>query len=511
MKKILFSFLPSGLFAVAAPVIFYIVNRDNRILNGWTEISGSILITLTSGIIFYTLVYLLTRKAYPAGAITAILILGTFYLWQIALLLALVVLICLGALRLLRQEISFFKLNLLFCALSLALVGLYGGQLGIFLARQPSISPTNLVEPIIASQFSLDKNIQKPDIYYIILDGYGRADMLQSVYGYDNSDFIRALQGLGFIIADQSRANYPQTVLSLGSSLNMQYLDRLAAQMDSSNAWWLSKDALYHSQVRQFLEAQDYRTVFIASGFDYTDIRDGDEFIKPFPLMLNNFDAGFLRFTNLGALGSMGGLIPYPSYSTLRLIIQADFEALPKAASEAGPKFVFAHITAPHPPFVFDENGQPVNPDTPFTMVDKMRDIMDEPTYMASYIAELEYINSRTIEVLRTILAEASTPPIILLQGDHGPGLYLKGTPEDSCLYERYSILNAYYLPGRPASAISETITPVNSFRLIFNEYFSTHIPLLPDQAYFANYQHFYDFIDVSDQVEPGCKSKAVH
>jgi len=42
---------------------------------------------------------------------------------------------------------------------------------------------------------------------------------------------------------------------------------------------------IHHSQVREFLEKQGYRTVFIASGFDFTDIRDGDVYLKPFPIM----------------------------------------------------------------------------------------------------------------------------------------------------------------------------------------------------------------------------------
>ena len=63
-----------------------------------------------------------------------------------------------------------------------------------------------------------------PDIYYIILDGYARADVLDSVYGYDNSEFIFWLEQHGFQVARGSRSNYSQTYLSLASSLNMTYL-----------------------------------------------------------------------------------------------------------------------------------------------------------------------------------------------------------------------------------------------------------------------------------------------
>ena len=409
------------------------------------------------------------------------MVVGIFYLWQIALIIALVVLICLPVFLLLRRKINFLQVNILLGVLSIVLAGFYGSQLVLFLVRLPSTASKTLIQPVIASEVNRPSPGEHPDIYYIILDGYGQADMLNNVYGYDNSAFIKSLEGLGFVVPGASRSNYPYTVLSLNSSLNMQYLDDLSAAVGDSNEWWLAKDTLDHNLVRAFLEQKGYRTVFIASGFDYTDFRDADEFIKPYPLMLNNFDSSFLRFTNLSGLGNMGHLIPYPSYSTYRQIIRAGFDALPPAASEAGPKFVFAHITAPHPPFVFDQAGNPINPNYPFTLSDKMLEIMDIPTYKQSYVSELQYINSETIKTITAILANSPTPPVIILQGDHGPGLFLGKSAADTCMVERFSILNAYYLPGKNSDPVPQTITPVNTFRMIFNDYFSTDFALLPD------------------------------
>ena len=58
-----------------------------------------------------------------------------------------------------------------------------------------------------------------PDIYYIILDGYGRSDVLKR-YGYDNSPFLNSLRDLGFVVAECAQSNYAQTKLSVSSSLN---------------------------------------------------------------------------------------------------------------------------------------------------------------------------------------------------------------------------------------------------------------------------------------------------
>ena len=78
-------------------------------------------------------------------------------------------------------------------------------------------------KPVIST--SLEKNnISPPDIYYIILDAYGRSDVLQTTYGIDNSVFLSQLQELGFYVAECSMSNYAQTELSLSSSLNLNYL-----------------------------------------------------------------------------------------------------------------------------------------------------------------------------------------------------------------------------------------------------------------------------------------------
>ena len=44
-----------------------------------------------------------------------------------------------------------------------------------------------------------------PDIYYIILDGYTRADVMRSYYNYDNSRFLQVLEISGFFVADCRR------------------------------------------------------------------------------------------------------------------------------------------------------------------------------------------------------------------------------------------------------------------------------------------------------------------
>ena len=98
---------------------------------------------------------------------------------------------------------------------------------------------------------------------------------------------------------------------------------------------------------------------------------------------------------------------------------------------------------------------------------------MDEEHFRAGYIYEIEYINARMLTIVAEILANSTTPPIIIIQGDHGFG---EG--------DNFPILNAYYLPGIDPEVLYPTISPVNCFRLVFNEYFGSNLILLPDQSF---------------------------
>ncbi|MGQ9684246.1 MAG: hypothetical protein ACUVX9_17080 [Anaerolineae bacterium] len=61
------------------------------------------------------------------------------------------------------------------------------------------------------------------------------------------------------------------------------------------------------------------------------------------------------------------------------------------------------------------------------------------------------------------------------------------------------SILNAYHLPGGVDAALYDTISPVNSFRLILSSYFAADYALLEDRSYFSLWDRPYDFIEVPD------------
>jgi len=101
------------------------------------------------------------------------------------------------------------------------------------------------------------------------------------------------------------------------------------------------------------------------------------------------------------------------------------------------------------------------------------------------------------IPLVENIIHNSSTPPIIIIQSDHGAA---NASPP-----ERMEILNAYYLPGGGNELLYQNISPVNTFRIIFNHYFGGDFDLLEDTSYHSEYGEVIEFITPHDD-RPGCQ-----
>ncbi|HSM70367.1 MAG TPA: hypothetical protein VK851_02395 [Anaerolineales bacterium] len=319
---------------------------------------------------------------------------------------------------------------------------------------------------------------QRPDIYYIILDGYSRADTLE-VLGYDNSKFLRQLEEIGFYIATCSTSNYKATALSMPAALNMDYLwDAIPNTGDKDINVSLLYDSLVHNRVRNELEQRGYKTISFQTGYQWDEWTDADLYIIPtneytadeikrFPI--TPFEYLYLRNTILYSFIESGRFATQRYYEHYNRVIFT-LEELPNIASIPGPKFVYAHIMTPHNPFVFLPDGS-LNTDSRYYDSEKGYPSNSE-LFTPGYLNSIQFLNSRLPGIIDEIIKNSGTPPVIVLQGDHG---YI--IPE-----RRYNILNAYYLPGQEYDGLLyPSITPVNTFRIIFNQYFDMNMELRDD------------------------------
>ncbi|MEW6086159.1 MAG: hypothetical protein AB1607_16340 [Chloroflexota bacterium] len=326
-----------------------------------------------------------------------------------------------------------------------------------------------------------------PDIYFIVLDAYGRSDVLQNVFGLDNSEFINDLEDMGFYVVECSQSNYARTKLSVASTLNLDYIQNLAPDLNAEDVDFWVKPYLLESKVRTQLETLGYKTVAFYNGFPVLEWKNADYYLNtgernaikfrisatvtPFEELFLNTTL-FRAFIDLRLAGAEVSSDP-----TRREVILYTLETLPQIPNISGAKFVYAHLILPHPPFVFGPNGEETaNSEKGLNDIT----LYEDEAMRAAFRDQTLYTNQRLIPILRSIIEESSVPPIIVLESDHGPTAY--GGAQN-----RMANFMAYYLPGTdPAEIFYPSITPVNTFRVVFNTYFGAEYPLLEDVSYYS-------------------------
>jgi len=348
------------------------------------------------------------------------------------------------------------------------------------------------------SSSPIEQNL--PDIYYIILDAYSRDDFLLSAFQFNNSPFLTSLEQMGFYIARCSQSNYSQTKLSTSTTLNLNYLETFYDREVEGEIRQTKNIDKYikNSEARVILQDLGYQTVAFETGWGITQFTDADYYIsrenknsgKPGLFSpLNEFEALFIHSSALSFVIAVFPpladiLLPFFVYPNQnhREIVLFTLDQLERIPSLQGPKFVFAHILSPHKPFVFGPNGEL---------------LIKEPSYRKGYPNQIIYLNKRIEHLVKQIIQNSAIPPIIILQGDHGAGEWV-------VLDGRLAILNAYYFPEGGSQHLYPSISPVNTFRVIFNTYFGMDYELLEDVSYYSPYPDPQSFTIISNSRE-GC------
>lgn len=240
------------------------------------------------------------------------------------------------------------------------------------------------------------------------------------------------------------------------------------------------------------LDEIGYTTVSTAGALHYAEIRNSDVFLSGF-LPLNDFETLLLVDSPLEPVSNVFDLrLPTQTYKTHRQQIQDQLETLKKVPAEIdGPKIVYSHILSPHPPFVFDHNGEIRTLDRPFSLAEGIEFQASREEYVDGYREQVRFINGEVTKVIDAILTTSETPPIIIIMGDHGPSAFFHFSQNDpGCTWERTSNLYAVFLPEHQEDdMVYPSISPVNTFRVIFNTYFGTHLPLLEDKSFLRFWQ----------------------
>ncbi len=318
----------------------------------------------------------------------------------------------------------------------------------------------------------------KPDIYHIVLDAYGGRDALDTL-DYDNTAFFDTLDDMGFVLNDSTTTPYNQTIHVMTALFLGEYLRPGEFPIDSkrrSELWSTLGAIIPNGPVHRFLRANGYSVRYTDPGHDFLRFPVGTEVIAGArPIGLNQFEMYLIEVTGLHRV--------FPDVYALRAehpMIHAAKSAFDRDYADVpSPKFVYQHMMTPHKPFTIDEHGN------------ETAEYLGGGLYKPGYLAKLRYTNGRIVEQLERILGD-SGPKIVILHSDHGPARhYVRNSPEQTCLKERYKSFLAVYtnVPGYAehfAWIEDPAAAPVNLYRGMFNALLDTELELLPVETAFA-------------------------
>jgi hypothetical protein len=326
--------------------------------------------------------------------------------------------------------------------------------------------------------FSIDKKDYR-DVYHIILDEHAGTTSLQQYHNYNNSKFDNSLQNMGFFIPEKSFSNYDLTTNSIPSILNMDYLDN---EFNLPEKEFNTKINIMveNNAVSKIFEENGYEMIYFYNEYNLEPTDRNDNELCNNDLFISNNNLSSTKFMTfifnntpiliVQNLFDLRGILHIysPTYVDLAQNRLCVFNELPFLDEEfLGPIFVHAHIILPHEPAIFSSDGS----------INSQNKQIPDAEKDSLYLSQLNYTDSLVLELVEKLLVK-EPQPIILIQSDHG---YRAG-PD---IRESFSNFAAYYFPNIELNANDYSIiTPVNSFRILFNNNFGTSYDLLENKMY---------------------------
>jgi hypothetical protein len=315
-----------------------------------------------------------------------------------------------------------------------------------------------------------------PDIYFIVFDAFTSSQCLQEEFGYNNTELDSFLYRNGFYIVTHSKSNYPATPFSIASTLNFSYLaDTINNRLLTAKYMLQGQETVAHNRLIPYLKAKGYKIVN-HSIFD----------IKGYPAVSNAYfdDLQEKLITQQTLPGRIQKQVMW-NFTSKEELARKRSEYLQDfvydkmsglkaaaAAKEAKPKFVYCHFMVPHEPYYFNKDGtlnnDPISADGRFLKI--------------HYLDQLIYSRQLVKKAIKTIMDKDTLNKIIIVEGDHG---YRDFAPDKSSKY--FDNLNAIYFYDKNYSALRDSMTPVNTFRVILNQYFHERLPYLTDTCIYVH------------------------
>ena len=320
-----------------------------------------------------------------------------------------------------------------------------------------------------------------PDLFFILLDGHPRADTLNADFGLDIEPFLAEMQDLGFVVARDSHSNYNATLLTVTSMMTAQQVpDILSPDLATRAAEERALTrAIAASSVLGRAKALGYSVDWISSPFTSPVDWGADEVIGTSGV--TDFELNLVSHTLIPWL--VPDLVRTSLYQAEHEAVLQPIDRVAELASEHGdgPRLVFAHVLAPHPPLILAADGTVADGFPCFPTSCGMWDIGERygDAIIQPTVDELSYLDARIVAAVGTIIASEDRPCSIVVFSDHG----YRWHQDDR--QEQFRNLLLTYTPGFP-DLIPNDATPVNLLARILNAYAGTSIPYTEEGSYWT-------------------------
>lgn len=353
-------------------------------------------------------------------------------------------------------------------------------DLGTIISKQVFHTKQQLIHNPNPGNGLIPDSCTKPDIYFVVFDGYASTYALKEMFGYDNSEFDSLLMHRGYHLLPHSRSNYNATQVSMASMLNMDFVHWLDTAKRSTHADYVQAGIqIRDNEVMKFLERNGYETINFSTFDLYKNPSPVNQRWKTLNANMLAQSTFMARFTEefheqLISNATVRKWLPVFAYGDQMDNNEfcIDGTVRETAVQRNKPRFVYTHIVAPHFPYYRDRNGR-LRP----------RELLGnegwETTPRNPYTDYVYYNNGVILQLLDTIRERTNNKAIVMLMSDHG--FHLNTPPEKQHLM--FNNQCAVYLPGKNYDQYYDSISNINQFRVLFNSIFSQHYPLLKDSS----------------------------
>ena len=372
-----------------------------------------------------------------------------------------------GIIFILRRKLS-TNITSITNVVSISVIGFMIFQSGLFYLENDVLfdeSQKLMNVPIIQAS----ESGQKPDVYLLLLDAYSGDITLKNDFKYDNSGFYTQLEERGFFVQKESFSNYPNTELSMPSIMNMHYLDFLPElQGEESRDMRLAQKLWNYNKAMQVFDANGYEIYsFYGSGPIHSLItKNFCEYA-----FNSNPELNYALVNTYIPISSIrNSFLDNQHYDNVTCVFDTmmDFEN-----TTDKPFYMHMHIRFPHPPLVFDSEGNRVNePISSHRFDSELKD---------AYLQQLIFANKKTLEIIDSI-KQKNPSAVIILMSDHGGRFGINwNNPSEMDYFRGFNTLTALYFPEKE-SHFPTHVSPVNVFRVFFNLYLETDYEILDEK-----------------------------